>query len=152
MKLQFAGIEIYAGIDAYARHILWIYVGVLACTQISVYCQYLNTLKATGTFSALLRADRGTKTRLIADAHFKMSQAVRTENEPGFKFKDCFRYGKSTKNQRIEAWWGQLTKTQNFRWRVSYFVYRHKILNSGINIFRNFLSYWCKKIFMTAIT
>lgn len=119
MKLQFAGIEIYAAIDAYARHILWIYVGVSAGTQISVYCQYLNTLKSKGTFPALLRADRGSETQLVADAHFKMSQAVRGESHTDFEFKDCFRYGKSTKNQRIEAWWAQLTKTQNYRWRVS---------------------------------
>lgn len=98
---------------------MWIYAGVSAGTQISVYCQYLNTLKSGGVFPALLRADRGVETRLLADAHFKMSQAVREEDEPDFEFKDCFRYGKSTKNQRVEAWWAQLTKTQNFRWRVS---------------------------------
>lgn len=37
--------------------------------------------------------------------------------EPDLDIDDCFWYGPSTKNQRIEAWWGQLAGSTNFFWR-----------------------------------
>lgn len=33
-------------------------------------------------------------------------------------FGDCWSYGKSTKNQRIEGWWGQLCQGRSIFWRV----------------------------------
>lgn len=35
-------------------------------------------------------------------------------------FEDCWSYGKSTKNQRIESWWNQLCRARTGYWRVSY--------------------------------
>jgi hypothetical protein len=52
---------------------------------------------------------------MLANAHFQLQQ----EAEPGLKFEDCYLYGTSTANQRIEAWWQQLSKGYLFRWRVS---------------------------------
>lgn len=39
--------------------------------------------------------------------------------ERPFSFNDCWVYGKSTKNQRIEGWWSQLVKGRTGFWIVS---------------------------------
>ncbi|KAF2469932.1 uncharacterized protein BDR25DRAFT_343225 [Lindgomyces ingoldianus] len=46
-KLKPYGVEIYACIDAYSRYIVWIYVGISACTAVSCLRQFLKTLKET---------------------------------------------------------------------------------------------------------
>ncbi|KAL1959742.1 hypothetical protein VTO42DRAFT_1328 [Malbranchea cinnamomea] len=65
----------------------------------------------------ILRSDRGVETTLIAAAY----HAFRKKNDPNISFSDCYRFGTSIANQRIEAWWGQLTQSLIFRWR-GYFL------------------------------
>lgn len=104
--------------DAYSRYIMWIYVGISCRTAVSVLKQYLETLAAQKVLPQVLRADRGVETPLIAAAHHQFVRKVR----PTASFDGCFRYGTSTANQRIEAWWGQLTKSLLYRWRVCLLV------------------------------
>ena len=42
------------------------------------------------------------------------------KQSPDISFEEYYYYGTSIANQRIEAWWGQLTKSSVFRWRVSH--------------------------------
>jgi hypothetical protein len=113
-KLSHWGIQIYAAIDAYSRHIIWMYVGVSNRTTRSVLAQYLEACASIGCFPRIIRSDRGTETPMLAECHFGMRRAM----EPGILFKECYFFGKSTGNQRIEAWWSQLQKGQLYRWRV----------------------------------
>ena len=106
-KFRAYGIEIYAAIDAYSRYIIWIYVGVTNRTAISVLSQYLDIVKQENIMPRIIRTDRGGETVLCADAHAQLVQ----KNTPDVAFEDCFYYGTSTSNQRIEAWWGQMTKS-----------------------------------------
>jgi hypothetical protein len=115
MKLEAFGIEIYAAIDGYSRYILWIYVGVSARTGISVNRQFLDFLSTQLYQPKILRADLGSETSMIADAHFTLRKQQDPEAEPS----DCFWYGRSTENQRIESWWGYLSKMSIFQYRVS---------------------------------
>ena len=115
MKLQPYGIEIYASIDAYSRYIIWIYVGISARTQISVVRQYLETVKSAQILPQKLRSDHGTETGLMGEAHVQLVQ----KHDPTIQIEDCYIYGTSTENQRIEAWWAQLTRGLLFKWRVS---------------------------------
>jgi hypothetical protein len=116
MKLQPYGIEIYASIDAYSRYIIWIYVGITARTEVSVLKQFLDVLEVSGVQSQVVRSDRGAETVLLAEAH----HAFRRSYDPDIPLKDCYFYGSSVFNQRIETWWGQMSKGQLFKWRVSY--------------------------------
>ena len=115
MKLQPYGIEIYACIDAYSRYIIWVYVGITACTQISVLRQFLDVVDEIGLQSRIVRSDRGGETVLLAEAHHRLQKAY----DPDISLKDCYYYGTSVKNQRIELWWAQLSKKQLFKWQVS---------------------------------
>lgn len=114
MKLAPYGIEVYAAIDAYSRYIIWIYVGVSARTAVSVLRQYLDTVKLFGQQPRFVRSDHGVETVLLASAHHQLHQAA----EPDLEFQNCYLYGTSTTNQRIESWWNQLSKNLLFRWRV----------------------------------
>lgn len=115
LKLAPYGIEVYAAIDAYSRYIIWIYVGISARTAVSVLRQYLNTVEVLGQHPRFVRSDHGGETVLLADAHHQLQKAI----EPDLTFQECYMYGTSTTNQRIESWWNQLTKGLLFRWRVS---------------------------------
>lgn len=116
LKLEPYGIEIYAGIDAYARYIVWIYVGVSCRTAVSVLRQFLDVLDVTEQQPRFIRSDRGNETVLMASAHHQLLSTL--DNE--LQFQDCYIYGTSTNNERIESWWGRLSRGMLQIWRVSY--------------------------------
>ena len=113
-KLAQYGVEVYAAIDAYSRFIIWLYVGISSRTAISVLRQYLDTVEELGQIPQFIRSDHGTETGMMANAHHQLH----TVQEPDLEFQDCYLYGTSTTNQRIESWWNQLSKGLLFRWRV----------------------------------
>ena len=117
-KLRPYGVEIYACINAYSRYIVWIYIGISASTAVSCVHQFLGTLEEVKIQPRFVRSDRGTETTMLADAHYQLQ----TSYEPDLEFQDCYLYGTSTANQRIEAWWQQLLKGLIFRWRVSLYI------------------------------
>src|SRR5436190_2247456 len=108
----------YGCIDAYSRNIIWLYVGISNCTAQSVLQQYLTTCSTLGFQPQIVQSDHGKETLLCAEVHFAL--ACMTQDDPNFKFGDCWFYGTSTGNQRIESWWAQLEKSQLYHWRVSY--------------------------------
>jgi hypothetical protein len=114
MKLASYGIEIYAAIDAYSRYIIWVYVGISSHTVVSVLRQFLDVVQVTEKTPRFVRSDRGTETILLAEAHHKLQQST----NPEISIQECYLYGTSTANQRIEAWWLQLTKGLLWRWKV----------------------------------
>jgi hypothetical protein len=114
-KLDAWGIEIYAAVDAYSRKVIWIYVGISAHTAVSVLRQYVDTLEDEQVHPFILRSDRGVETPLIASAHHEFVK----KHDATIAFKDCYYYGTSVKNTRVEKWWGNLTGSQLFTWRVS---------------------------------
>jgi len=114
-KLKPYGIEIYACIDAYSRYIIWVYVGISNATAMSCFMQYLQVLKDVKHAPQFIRSDRGGETVMMAQAHFELQRAA----NPELQFSDCYLYGTSKANQRIETWWAQLSKGLLFRYRVS---------------------------------
>ena len=80
-------------------------------------CPYphpLDILQRENTQPQIIRTDRGSETTMIGNAHYQLMQ----KQSPDISFEECYYYSTSTANQRIEAWWGQLTKSSIFRWRV----------------------------------
>lgn len=114
LKLVSYGIEVYAAIDAYSRYIIWIYVGISSRTAVSVLRQFLDVLETTKQQPRFVRSDRGVETILMAEAQHKLQQS----RHPETQISECYLYGTSTANQRIESWWLQLSRGLLFRWRV----------------------------------
>lgn len=51
---------------------------------------------------------------LLAESHLTLHRV----NNPDLPFAKAYSCGKSTKNQRIEAWWNILTESQTPEWKV----------------------------------
>ncbi|KAF2857071.1 hypothetical protein K470DRAFT_267100 [Piedraia hortae CBS 480.64] len=110
-KLEFWGVQVYAVIDEWSRCVMWTYVDITGRSAVSVLKQYVSTL-AEGTRMPLwLRSDRGAETTLTADCHYDRSLKTHNKIPEELAFADCFRYGTSKANQRIESWWDQLSKS-----------------------------------------
>ena len=122
-KLKAYEIQVYACIDAHSWYIIWIYIEISNCTSISVLRQYLNILKTENIQLQILCTDQGSETVLMANAHIQLIQ----KKFPAIILDNCYQYGTSTANQRIETWWRQLTKSSLFKWRVSVKLYFLKI-------------------------
>jgi hypothetical protein len=114
-KLEPFGIEIYACIDAYSRYIIWIYAGITGRTAVSVATQYLLEVKESGIIPVLIRSDRGLETPMAADLHYMLR--TQADQDEQIEFSKTWAFGKSTKNIRIESWWGQLSSGQIGQWR-----------------------------------
>jgi hypothetical protein len=130
-KLKPYGIEIYGCIDTYSRYVIWVYIGISNATAVSCFYQFLAAIEAEGKQPRFIRSDRGGETTMLAAAHYQLQQ----NEEPGLEFKDCYLYGTSTANQRIESWWNQLGKQLLFRWRVSFQSFNMLSLNSVLEFF-----------------
>ncbi|KAH6988799.1 hypothetical protein BKA56DRAFT_477300 [Ilyonectria sp. MPI-CAGE-AT-0026] len=124
-KLKPYGFEIYAGIDSYSRYIPWFFVGFSTHTSIGVGLQYLWIIRERGFTPRIIRADRGKETPVVAGLHwYHSSHTGRERIQPltgeavPIKFTDCFVYGKSIHNVKIESWWNRLCKGRSQFWRT----------------------------------
>lgn len=115
MKFRYFGLKIYAAIDAYSRYIIWIYVEVTSATAVSVLTQYLLVVKKKGQAPHFIRSDHEGETSLMTDTQLCFHKDV----EENTKLKNCYMFETSTANQRIESWWGHLTKHHLYKYRVS---------------------------------
>ncbi|OQN95138.1 hypothetical protein B0A48_18723 [Cryoendolithus antarcticus] len=117
-KLEKWGIQIYAAIDVYSRHIVWIYIGITGRSQVSVPTQYVAAAAHKGVIPFVIRSDRGAETTLAAAAHWALSKAARTKPDgTPITLDDAFRHGTSKENVSIEMWWNQQTRSMLGRWR-----------------------------------
>ncbi|KAF4546957.1 Hypothetical protein D9617_87g078080 [Elsinoe fawcettii] len=119
-KFEHWGIQIYGAIDAYSRQLVWIYCGLSARTQTSVAAQYTAALAQLGIAPLYLVTDRGGETTKVADIHYDISNRIRADSEQPerrLSFQECFRYGTSRTNQRIEVYWSAQTRQLN-PWRI----------------------------------
>jgi hypothetical protein len=124
-KLARYGFEIYGSVDAYSRKIVWFFVGCSNRTQVSVLRQYLNTVKKLGYCPNFLRTDRGRETPMMADAHYYFYHTAcfydTTIPDDVFDqicFADCYIYGTSTRNVKIESLWGQMIQRKTSQWML----------------------------------
>jgi len=134
-KLRNYGIEIYAAIDAFSRKIMWFYVGLSNKTQVSVIRQYLIAVRAGGICPCFVRTDKGVETPMMADAQLSFFVANALEADPPWEqqelaeisLRDCYLYGTSTANTRIEKLWDNVIEGQTLSW-MEYF---HWLVGEG---------------------
>jgi hypothetical protein len=122
-KLAKYGIEIYACVDAYSRKIIWFYVGSSNRTQVSVVRQYLTAVKAMGYCPSFLRTDKGRETPMMADAQYYFYHTACFEDTTipdeifdQICFADCYIYGTSIHNVKIESLWHRMRQGSTDQW------------------------------------
>lgn len=115
-KLKPFGFCIHAAIDGYSRRVMWLEVSSSNNKSSLIASYYLETLNQISRAPRLLRSDLGTENAMISllQPYFRYSAG---DSMAGVK---SFMYGKSTSNQRIEAFWG-LLRRQGIHWWINLF-------------------------------
>jgi len=133
-KFRNYGIEIYATVDAYSRRIQSIYVGNSNRRQISILRQALTLIESRDRCPSFWRSDRGKEVTLLADSQFsffiKHKQALGATPEQllSLRFRDCYMFGTSTANIKIESTWMRMIRSQTRPWLVSDNVSQFRLL------------------------
>lgn len=128
-KFRNFGIEIYACVDAYSRRIQWCYVGNSNRRALSILRQVVATFRKYGCCPSFFRSDRGKEVLLLADAHFslyilhKREEGLSQEDEDNLRLRDCYMFGTSTANIKIESLWMRMLRSQTRPWLVSSYYY-----------------------------
>lgn len=135
-KLAYYGFQIYAGIDAYARRVIWLYCGNASRSSVAYLYQYLQVVKEHGECPRFLRTDKGGETVLFAALHYHLFlQALQTENNnieaDGMNAGNptcCFIWGSSPRNVRIERVWYHIRHAITARWEELFrFIERERL-------------------------
>ena len=85
--------------------------------------QYLEVFASTGILPHAIRSDRGTETMMMASAHRRLHQ----ELDQHVEFKEIWWYGTSTLNQRIQACWRHMSRSQTLAWKVRKMPFAYKL-------------------------
>ena len=116
-KLKPFGFAIHGTSDGYSRKILWLHIGSSNNNPQVIASYYLDCVsKLNNVIPMIVRSDRGTENVVLPE----IQHYFRHNYTDQFAGRNSFRYGTSTANQRIEAWWSQL---------------RHHRANLSINFF-----------------
>ena len=109
-KLKQWGFYIHSGVDGFSRKVLWMKVSSTNSDPIVIANYFLDCVKKNGFAPRQIRMDFGTENIYCEDLQVFFTNDA-----------DSFRYGRSTANQRIEAYWSRLKK---FRlcWWIQYFT------------------------------
>lgn len=115
-KIKPYGFAIHGAIDGFSRRIMWLEVGKSNNNPAQIATYYLNTVGQLGYVPKILRGDMGTENSLVS----LLQPYFRRDGGDRFAGLNSFVYGKSTSNQRIEAWWCLLRK-MGLDWWISMF-------------------------------
>lgn len=112
-KLKPFGFAIHGAIDGFSRKIMWLEVGASNNDPHVVAKNYLDCIEKLKYVPRIMRSDLGTENSVVKllQAYFRPPQ----HNDP-FAGTNSFIMGKSTSNQRIEAWWCILRKQGGQFW------------------------------------
>jgi hypothetical protein len=148
-KLAAFGFQIYAGIDAYSRRVIWAYCGTANRSSFSVLKQYLQAVKEQGHCPRFVRTDKGGETILAAAAHHTLylealaAELVENDGTNENLLECCWIWGPSWRNVKIERLWGQLGEEVTYKWSLLFQLIR----NSGF--YRDWLVADCVAILYT---
>ena len=103
-KLAHFGIFIHGAVDGFSRRILWLEANSTNKNPGMIASHYLNTVQQLEGVPARMRCDKGTENAVIG----VLQQYFRWQDDDEFAGRKSFFQGRSSGNQRIEAWWSKL--------------------------------------------
>ena len=95
-----------------SRRILWLNVGPSNNDPRVIASYYLSCVHQIEGVPMILRGDRGTENSHVAG----IQRFLRRNSCDAFSGTNSFMYGRSVSNQRIEAWWSFLRKSETDWW------------------------------------
>ena len=103
-KLKPYGFCIHGAIDGFSRRIVWLEVASSNNDPRIIAQYFLDYVRQLGGTARIVRGDRGTENGNLA----AIQRFFRRSMNDDFSGDKSVMFGKSTSNQRIEAWWGRL--------------------------------------------
>lgn len=103
-KLRPYGFYVHGCVDGFSRRILWLEVGTSNKDSNVVLDFFLSTVDQLGGVPRLVRTDQGTENVWIS----VMQRLFRRNQADALAQNNSFIQGKSSANQRIEAYWSKL--------------------------------------------
>lgn len=138
-KLKPFGFCLHGAIDGYSRKVLWLEVGPSNNNPKIIAHYFLKCVKNLGHTPRVLRCDLGTENTNLAF----IQPFLRSSDNDEFAGVKSFVYGKSTANQRIEAFWAVLRKGLTDWWIKFFKDMRDSGLYCDSNIFHTELLQFC---------
>ena len=114
-KLKPYGICINGCIDGYSRYIIWLEAFKTNSDPAVIGSYFMSAVERRMGCPKRMRADRGTENGHVEN----ILKFLRYEHLDEFS-NQCFLYGSSNHNQRIEAWWSYL-RNHNAQFWMSHF-------------------------------
>ena len=111
-KLKPYGSPIHGAIDCYSHTIMWLKVDRTNNNPEVTASDFLNCVDEVGGCPTLVRTDCGTENVIIAGTQC----FLRADSGDELAGEKLHRYGTSTTNQRIEAWWSYLRRSNTTWW------------------------------------
>ena len=111
-KLKPYGFCVHGCMDGFSRRILWLEVGSTNNDPKVVVNYFLSTVQQLKGVPRLIRTDKGTENTWIA----VLQKFFRRNDEDGLAGNNSIIQGKSTANQRIEAFWSKLKQGAGGWW------------------------------------
>ena len=115
-KLKPYGFCVHGCIDGFSRRILWLEVASTNNDPRVVADYFLSTIQQLGGVPRLIRTDKGTENSMVA----VLQQLFRNNDRDGLAGNKSIIQGKSTANQRIEAFWSKLRQGGG-GWWINFF-------------------------------
>ncbi|KAK3730126.1 hypothetical protein QZH41_004830 [Actinostola sp. cb2023] len=112
-KLKPFGFCIHGAIDGFSRRIMWLEIGASNNNPRIIASYFYDCIKQMGGVPYICRGDAGTENVNVA----AMQRFFRRDGQDEFAGEKGFLYGRSVSNQRIEAWWSYLRKSETDWWR-----------------------------------
>ena len=97
------GFFVHGAVDGFSRRILGLEVNSTNKNIRVIASNYLNVVQQLGGVSRRMRCDRETENTIIGT----LQQFFRWYDDDYFAGSGSFIEGKSTENQRIQAWWSK---------------------------------------------
>ena len=96
----------HGSIDGFSRRLIWLEVGPKNNNSKVISKLYLDAVKQAGGLPRKVRSDNRTENSMLAAVHTFLRSSHSDEDAGA----GCFLTGRSTANQRIEAYWSHLVK------------------------------------------
>uniref|UniRef100_A0A3B1K095 Zmp:0000000984 n=1 Tax=Astyanax mexicanus TaxID=7994 RepID=A0A3B1K095_ASTMX len=110
-KLKPYGICINGAIDGFSRMVIWLHAYKTNSNPKVIASYFINEVEQRMGTPTKIRTDLGTENCTME----QMQRFLRYEGEDQHA-RDCYIYGSSNHNQRIESWWGFMRKQHAQDW------------------------------------
>ncbi len=110
-KLKPFGICINGAIDGFSRMVIWLHAYSTNSDPKVIASYFINEVGQRMGTPARIRSDLGTENRYVE----QMQKFLRYDDNDEYA-ENCFIYGSSNHNQRIESWWAFMRKQHAQYW------------------------------------